>query len=77
MVAVTLTALIGFAGLGTDVVFALNRQRQMQAVASAAAFSGAVALAANGAEGVRLWLKPAVSLRRRALSTARAASPSR
>ena len=47
MVAVTLTALIGFAGLGTDVVFALNRQRQMQAVASAAAFSGAIALAAN------------------------------
>jgi hypothetical protein len=36
--------LIGFAGLGTDVVFALNRQRQMQAVASAAAFSGATAL---------------------------------
>jgi hypothetical protein len=45
--AITLTVLIGFVGLGTDVVYALNKQRQMQAVASAAAFSGAVALAAN------------------------------
>lgn len=45
IVAITLTALIGFAGLGTDVVYALNKQRQMQAVASAAAYSGALALA--------------------------------
>jgi Flp pilus assembly protein TadG len=44
IVAITLTALIGFAGLGTDVVYALNKQRQMQAVASAAAFSGAIAV---------------------------------
>jgi hypothetical protein len=41
--AVTLTALLGFAGLGTDVVVALYKQRQMQSVASAAAFSGAIA----------------------------------
>jgi len=44
IVAITLTVLIGFSALGSEVVFALFKQRQMQATASAAAFAGAVAL---------------------------------
>jgi len=39
-----LSVLIGFAALGTEVVYAMVLQRQMQATASAAAVSGAIAL---------------------------------
>jgi hypothetical protein len=42
--AITLTMLIGFSALGTEIVYLLYKQRQMQATASAAAFAGAVAL---------------------------------
>ncbi len=44
MVAVSLTMLIGFAALGTEVVYALFKQRQMQSTASSAALAGATAL---------------------------------
>ncbi len=42
-VAVTLATLLGMAGLATDVGLVLYRQRQMQAAADAAAYSGAMA----------------------------------
>ena len=41
--AVTLSALIGFAALGTEIGYAMFKQRQMQSAASAAAVSGAIA----------------------------------
>jgi hypothetical protein len=44
MVALMLAMLIGFAALGTEVVYALFKQRQMQATASSAALAGATAL---------------------------------
>jgi len=44
LIAISLTALIGFAALGTEVGFALFKQRQMEATASAAALAGAIAL---------------------------------
>jgi hypothetical protein len=44
IVALMLTMMIGFAALGTEVVFLLLKQRQMQAAASAAALGGATAL---------------------------------
>ena len=45
LVAVSLMMLLGFAALGSDVVFAMYTQRQMEAAASSAAMAGAVALA--------------------------------
>ena len=42
--AVVLSALIGFAALGTEVGFAMFKQRQMQSAANAAAVSGATAV---------------------------------
>jgi len=47
LVAVTITMLLGFVALGSDVVFALFKQREMEAAASSAALAGAVALAAG------------------------------
>jgi len=44
LVALALAMLIGFAALGTEVVYVLYKQRQMQATASAAALAGATAL---------------------------------
>lgn len=44
MLALMLTMLIGFTALGTEVAFALYKQRQMQSVATAAALGGAAAL---------------------------------
>jgi hypothetical protein len=44
LVALMLVLLIGFAGLGTEVTYALLQHRQMQATASAAALGGATAL---------------------------------
>jgi len=44
VLAILLLTLIGFAALGTDVTYAIVKQRQMQAVATAAALSGATAL---------------------------------
>lgn len=44
LVAVALVALIGFTALGTEVVYVLFKQRQMQSTASAAALAGATAL---------------------------------
>lgn len=43
LVALTLTMLIGFTALGTEIVYALFKQRQMQATASSAALAGATA----------------------------------
>lgn len=45
--ALTLTALLGMAGLATDVGLVYFKQRQMQTAADAAAFSGAVLVQAN------------------------------
>ena len=44
MLALMLVLLIGFTALGTEVTFALFKQRQMQSAASAAALGGAAAL---------------------------------
>jgi hypothetical protein len=44
IIAVTLTMVIGFVALGTEVVFVLFKQRQMETVASAAALAAATAL---------------------------------
>lgn len=44
MVALMLAMLIGFSALGTEVVFVLYKQRQMQSAASSAALAGATAL---------------------------------
>jgi hypothetical protein len=44
IVALTLTMLLGFIALGSEIVFALFKQRQMETVASAAALAGATAL---------------------------------
>lgn len=46
-VALTLTALIGFAALGTEIVFVLLKHREMQSVADASALAGAVAMGAG------------------------------
>jgi hypothetical protein len=43
-VALTLTTLIGFSALGTEIVYVMFKQRQMQATASSAALAGATAL---------------------------------
>lgn len=43
-VAVLLIILLGFAALGTEVVYAMFKQRQMQAVADSAALAGATAI---------------------------------
>jgi hypothetical protein len=45
LIAVSLTMLLGFVALGSDVVFAMYKQRQMEAAAASAALAGAVALA--------------------------------
>src|SRR5215470_6898788 len=45
--ALSMTILIGFAGLGTEAVMLLLKHRQMQSAADAAAFGGATALAAG------------------------------
>ena len=42
--AITLTAVLGFVALGTEVVFVLLKQREMQSTASAAALAGATAI---------------------------------
>ena len=42
--AIVLLALLGFAGLGTDITFALYKHRQMQSIAGAAAMGGATAM---------------------------------
>lgn len=47
IVALTLTALIGFAALGTEIVFVLLKHREMQSVADASALAGAVAMGAG------------------------------
>ena len=44
VLALLLLTLLGFVALGTDVTYAIVKQRQMQAVATAAALSGATAL---------------------------------
>ena len=45
--ALTMTVLLGMAGLATDIGFALYKHRQMQSAADAAAFSAAIAKSTN------------------------------
>jgi len=47
MVAITLTVVVGVAGLGTEITFLLFRHRQLQTVADAAALSAATAMQAG------------------------------
>jgi len=44
VVALSMTMLIGFSALGTEIVFIMYKQRQLQATASSAAMAGATAL---------------------------------
>ena len=75
-VTVMFTALVGFAGLGTDVVLRAVPSNADAVVATSAAFSGAVALAANVRERARIRLRPSAWLQLLGSSTGRTGLPS-
>ncbi len=61
LIAVVMIAVIGFAALGTEVVFLLVKHRHMQSAADAAAFGGAIALGTGSPSDLTVEAQAAAS----------------